>query len=96
MTNPYIFVVGNEKGGAGKTTCAMHLITGLLERGLRVASLDTDCRQHSLTRYIQNRENYNAKNTDKMIKIQRTFESLFQLLFEDFAIKLQFKILPKN
>ena len=67
MTDPYIFVVGNEKGGAGKTTCSMHLITGLLEKGLRVASLDTDCRQHSLTRYIQNREAYNTKNTDKSV-----------------------------
>jgi chromosome partitioning protein len=73
MTNPYIFVVGNEKGGAGKTTCSMHLITGLLERGFRVASLDTDCRQHSLTRYIQNRENYNTKNQDKPVAMPRHF-----------------------
>jgi chromosome partitioning protein len=73
MTNPYIFVVGNEKGGAGKTTCSMHLITGLLEKGLRVASLDTDCRQHSLTRYIQNRENYNTKNTDKPVPMPHHF-----------------------
>jgi len=73
MTNPYIFVVGNEKGGAGKTTCSMHLITGLLEKGLKVASLDTDCRQHSLTRYLQNREAYNAKNTDKPVPMPRHF-----------------------
>lgn len=73
MTNPYIFVVGNEKGGAGKTTCSMHLITGLLEKGLKVASLDTDCRQHSLTRYLQNREAYNAKNADKPVPMPRHF-----------------------
>lgn len=60
--DPYIFVVGNEKGGAGKTTCSMHLITGLLEHGFKVASIDVDCRQHSLTRYIENRKEYNAKN----------------------------------
>ena len=71
--NPYIFVVGNEKGGAGKTTCSMHLITGLLDKGLKVASLDTDCRQHSLTRYIQNREAYNAKNPDKLVAMPRHF-----------------------
>jgi len=73
MTNPYIFVVGNEKGGAGKTTCSMHLITGLLEKGLKVASLDTDCRQHSLTRYLQNREAYNAKNGDKPVPMPKHF-----------------------
>lgn len=73
MTNPYIFVVGNEKGGAGKTTCSMHLITGLLERGLRVASLDTDCRQHSLTRYLQNREAYNAQNVSKQVGMPKHF-----------------------
>lgn len=73
MTDPYIFVVGNEKGGAGKTTCSMHLITGLLEKGLKVASLDTDCRQHSLTRYLQNREAYNAKNADKSVPMPRHF-----------------------
>lgn len=73
MTNPYIFVVGNEKGGAGKTTCSMHLITGLLEKGLRVSSLDTDCRQHSLTRYIQNREEYNKKNVDHLVPMSNHF-----------------------
>jgi len=62
MKKPYIFVIGNEKGGAGKTTCAMHLIAGLLDCGLKVASIDTDSRQHSLTSYIKNRALYNQKN----------------------------------
>jgi chromosome partitioning protein len=52
---PYVFVLGNEKGGAGKTTCSMHLIASLLSLGFKVASLDVDSRQHSLTRYIENR-----------------------------------------
>ena len=43
---PYIFVIGNEKGGAGKTTCSMHLIISLLEMGYKVASIDVDSRQH--------------------------------------------------
>lgn len=55
---PYIIVVGNEKGGAGKTTLSMHLICGLLDKGLSVSSLDADCRQHSLTRYLENRKAY--------------------------------------
>lgn len=64
---PYIFVVGNEKGGAGKTTCSMHLIIGLLDRGHGVISIDVDSRQHSLTSYINNREVYNEKNPDKKV-----------------------------
>jgi chromosome partitioning protein len=59
---PRIFVIGNEKGGAGKTTCSMHLIIGLLDKGYKIASIDTDSRQHSLTTYINNRKNYNKKN----------------------------------
>ena len=42
VNTPYVFVVGNEKGGAGKTTCSMHLIIGLLDRGYNIASIDTD------------------------------------------------------
>lgn len=66
-SEPYIFIVGNEKGGAGKTTCSMHLITGLLDHGFKVASLDVDCRQHSLTRYIENRKEYNATNSQHTV-----------------------------
>lgn len=64
---PYIFVVGNEKGGAGKTTCSMHLIVGLLDKNYKVASIDADSRQHSLTSYINNRQNYNEKNPDRKV-----------------------------
>ena len=51
----HVIVVGNEKGGAGKTTSAMHLIASLLSLGFRVASIDADIRQRSLTHYIENR-----------------------------------------
>ncbi|NDB84399.1 MAG: ATPase [Alphaproteobacteria bacterium] len=61
---PYVFVVGNEKGGAGKTTCTMHLIAGLLDKGYKVSSIDVDCRQGSLSRYIENRRRYNEQNPD--------------------------------
>lgn len=64
---PYIFVVGNEKGGAGKTTCSMHLIIGLLEKGYKIVSIDADSRQHSLTRYINNRKEYNKKNPNNAV-----------------------------
>lgn len=52
---PYIIVLGNEKGGTGKSTAAMHIITWLLRDHHKVASLDIDARQGTLTRYIENR-----------------------------------------
>lgn len=51
----HVIVVGNEKGGTGKSTISMHLIVGLLERGLSVGSIDLDARQGTLTRYVSNR-----------------------------------------
>jgi chromosome partitioning protein len=73
ITLPYIFVVGNEKGGAGKTTCSMHLIASLLHEGFRVSSIDSDCRQHSLTRYLDNRKEYNSKNPEHQVKMPNHF-----------------------
>jgi len=51
----HVVVIGNEKGGTGKSTVAMNLVVSLLGRGHRVASLDLDGRQATLTRYLQNR-----------------------------------------
>ena len=48
-------VVGNEKGGAGKSTVAMHLAVALLRMNKRVGLIDLDVRQRSLTRYVENR-----------------------------------------
>lgn len=51
----HIIVVGNEKGGSGKTTTTMHLIIALLRQGFTVGSMDIDSRQRSLSRYVENR-----------------------------------------
>jgi chromosome partitioning protein len=51
----HVIVLGNEKGGSGKSTTAMHIMVALLKSGARVASIDTDGRQRSLTRYVENR-----------------------------------------
>lgn len=53
-----ILVFGNEKGGTGKSTLAMHMIVGLLYRDQRVGVIDIDSRQKSLVRYITNRQQY--------------------------------------
>jgi chromosome partitioning protein len=50
-----VLVVGSHKGGTGNSTTAMHLIIGLLYEGLRVASIDLDNPQLTLTRYLENR-----------------------------------------
>jgi chromosome partitioning protein len=52
----YIIVLGNEKGGSGKTTTGMHLIVSLLRLGFSVGSIDIDSRQRSLSRYLENRK----------------------------------------
>jgi len=52
----HTIVLGNEKGGSGKTTTAMHVIALLLHEGARVGSMDLDGRQRSLTRYVENRK----------------------------------------
>jgi chromosome partitioning protein len=52
---PHVIVVGNEKGGSGKTTIAMHLAVALMKTGQRLATIDLDSRQRTLTHYIENR-----------------------------------------
>lgn len=53
-----IIVLGNEKGGSGKSTTAMHLAVALLRRGRSVGVIDLDARQATLSRYIENRRAY--------------------------------------
>jgi chromosome partitioning protein len=50
-----IIVIGNEKGGAGKSTVAAHLTTALMHEGAAVAVLDLDVRQRSTERFFVNR-----------------------------------------
>jgi chromosome partitioning protein len=51
----HVVVLGNEKGGSGKSTTALHIAVALMKAGQRVATIDLDCRQQSFTRYISNR-----------------------------------------
>jgi chromosome partitioning protein len=64
----HIIVLANEKGGSGKTTTAMHVIVALLKAGQKVAAIDVDSRQKSLTRYISNRRIW-AKKTGARLEL---------------------------
>ena len=57
----HIIVVGNEKGGSGKSTTSMHVATALARMGHRVGALDLDVRQRSFGRYLENRMAYTAR-----------------------------------
>lgn len=57
-----IVVFGNEKGGTGKSTTAMHVIAALMARGRNVSVIDLDPRQRTLSRYIENRLMYSDRH----------------------------------
>lgn len=58
----HIITFGNEKGGSGKSTCAMHTAIALLRLGYKVGSIDLDARQGTFTRYLKHRWQYNMAN----------------------------------
>jgi chromosome partitioning protein len=64
----HVVVLGNEKGGSGKSTTAMHVAVALLHAGQRVATIDLDARQKSFTHYIENRRNW-AKRARLDLKV---------------------------
>jgi chromosome partitioning protein len=62
MAQPRVIVVGNEKGGAGKSTLAIHIVCGLLHAGHRAAILDLDLRQRSMSHFFAHRAAWTAAN----------------------------------
>jgi chromosome partitioning protein len=55
MAQASVIVVGNEKGGAGKSTIAIHTAVALMHGGARVAVMDLDLRQQSMAHFFANR-----------------------------------------
>lgn len=68
----HVIVVGNEKGGTGKSTLAMHLSVALMGFGQRVATVDLDSRQKTFTHYVENRRNW-AKRCGGRLKTPTHF-----------------------
>ncbi|APO86006.1 MULTISPECIES: division plane positioning ATPase MipZ [unclassified Marivivens] len=75
----HIIVVGNEKGGAGKSTVSMHVATALARMGHRIGVLDLDMRQKSLARYLDNRKTYSdAEGLNLAIPVYRDLPEVDQ------------------
>jgi chromosome partitioning protein len=68
----HVIVVGNEKGGTGKSTLAMHLCVALMNFGQRVATIDLDSRQKTFTHYVENRRSW-AKRCGGRLKVPTHF-----------------------
>ncbi|MFD2206225.1 division plane positioning ATPase MipZ [Kiloniella antarctica] len=64
---PRIVVVGNEKGGSGKSTTTMHLVVSLLKDGYKVGTIDLDARQGTLSRYLENRSRFAENSKDQIL-----------------------------
>jgi chromosome partitioning protein len=62
----HVIVLGNEKGGSGKSTTAMHVAVALLQAGQRVATIDLDSRQKSFTHYVENRRDWAQRTRIKL------------------------------
>ena len=62
----HIVVFGNEKGGSGKTTAAMHVAVALARAGKRVGAIDLDTRQRSFSRHLENRASWRDKSANTL------------------------------
>ena len=62
LRSAHVIVVANEKGGTGKSTLSIHIAVALLKQGHRVATVDLDTRQRTLTRFFENRRSWAAGN----------------------------------
>jgi chromosome partitioning protein len=51
-------VLGNEKGGSGKSTSSIHIIVALLREGYRVGAMDLDARQGTLAGTLAARKHF--------------------------------------
>ena len=72
MSRAHVVVFGNEKGGSGKSTTAMHVLTALARQGKRLGAIDLDLRQQSFFRYIENRSAHAAReNVDLSLPTTR-------------------------
>ena len=65
--NAHIITISNEKGGTGKSTVSMHLAVFLMQEGFKVAVVDMDGRQGTLSKYVENRKKFAIQNHINLI-----------------------------
>ncbi|MFI4986913.1 MAG: division plane positioning ATPase MipZ [Alphaproteobacteria bacterium] len=71
----HVVVVGNSKGGTGKSTTAMHVAASLLYGGFAVGTIDLDAEQGTLSRYLENRRLFaERRGTALPLPLHRTVE----------------------
>ena len=63
----HVIVMGNEKGGSGKSTTSMHLFVALARQGHTVGAIDLDSRQQTFFRYLDNRNAYNERHNARLV-----------------------------
>ena len=62
LNTAHTIIIGNEKGGTGKSTIAMHLAIKLMMERYHVAVIDLDGHQGSLSKYVENRRTFCENN----------------------------------
>lgn len=91
----HIIVCGNEKGGSGKSTTAVHIAITLQKLGFRVATVDIDIRQRTLTRHIENRHRWSdTQNQSLATPSHFTFVSAYDALDIENSIDDGKRVLP--
>ena len=60
-------VLGNERGGCGNSTIAIHVVALLLRDGSGVGVIDLDVRQRSMLRFFENREQFAERRATRLV-----------------------------
>lgn len=71
----HVIVFGNEKGGTGKSTIAMHVAIYLLKAGYKIGTIDIDARQGTFTRYFENRKKTDLQLPEHFSIFKSTLEN---------------------
>ena len=66
----HLIVLGNENGGSGKSTTAVHIAVALAHSGARVGVVDLDARQRTVARYLENRAAFAARRNLVLVQCE--------------------------